>query len=224
MEIIDLNSININDMVKFVTPNKTLVDGIVKKVSNDFLGIRINIRQDDFIIFSKGQSIELILIRERQAIKCGSIVLGCTQNDFEQIVLISIPKIILIIDRREFTRLPIVMDIEYSPLPDEMQYHNLNSVQARYFRSFKKAYTVNISAGGVYFIVSKSDTNNKFALVSLSLKNEKITALCEKIRTDHADDSKHLKVAYKYDDINPNHRQLILDFVSEKSKENGSAN
>lgn len=224
MEIIDVNIINTNDIVKFITPNKTLIDGIIKKISTDYLGITISTKKDEFILLSKGQSIELIIIHERQALKCTSIVLGCTQNDFEQAILVSIPKIILSIDRREFTRLPIILDIEYSPLPSEVDYKNLSSVESRYFRSFKKAYTVNISAGGVYFVVPKIETDDKFALVSLSLKNEKIITLCEKIRTDHADDSKHFKVAYKYSDIKTQHRQLILDFISEKSKEISNVN
>ena len=220
MGILDINIIKENDIVKFITSNKTLVDGIIKKISSEYLGITISTTQDDFILLNKGKSINLIFIHDREAIKCTSIILGCTQNDFEQAVIISIPTIILIIDRREFERLPIVMGIEYSLLPSEANYLNLNDVEAKYFRSFKKAYTVNISAGGIYFVISKNETDSKFALVSLSLKKEKVITLCEKVRTDHADDSNHYKVSYKYNDIKTHHRQLILDFVSEKSNTN----
>jgi hypothetical protein len=220
---IDVNTIKENDVVKFITPNKTLFDGIIKKVSNNCLGITIDTRQDTFIRLNKDEFIKLILIRERQALKCGAVILGCNQNDFEQAIIINIPELIASIDRREFERLPIVMDIEYSPLPIEANYRNLDSVEAKYFRSFRKTYTVNISAGGVYFIVSKNEVDSKFALVSLSLRNEKIITLCEKIRTDYSNDSKHDRVAFKYNDIKTQHRQLILDFVSEKSKESNNS-
>lgn len=219
---IDINTIKENDIVKFITHNKTLFDGIIKKVSNNCLGITIDTRQGTFIRLNKDQFIELILVRERQALKCGAVILGCNQNDFEQAVIISIPELILSIDRREFERLPIVMDIEYSPLPLEANYQNLDSVESKYLRSFRKTYTVNISAGGVYFIVSKNEVDSKFALVSLSLRNEKIITLCEKVRTDY-NDSKHDRVAFKYNDIKAQHRQLILDFVSEKSKESNNS-
>ena len=128
---INVNTINENDIVKFITPNKTLVDGIIKKVSFDCLGITINTGQDEFILLNKGESIELIFIHERQATKCVSTILGCTRNDFEQAVILSIPNIILSIDRREFERLPIVMDIEYSILPNEIHYSNLNNVESK---------------------------------------------------------------------------------------------
>lgn len=223
MGIINVNTIKENDIVKFITPNRTLVDGTIKKVSHDCLGITINTRQDTFIVLTKDQSVELILIHERKAMKCTSVILGCTQNDFEQVAIISIPKVILGIDRREFIRLPIVMDIEYSPLPVDVNYPNLSHVEPKYFKSLKKSYTVDISAGGVYFIVSKSEIDSKFALVSLSLRNENIVALCEKIRSDCMNDSKHDKVAFKYNDIQTHHRQLILDFISEKTKESNNS-
>lgn len=223
MSIIDVNTIKENNIVKFITPNKTLFDGIIKKVDNNYLGITIDTRQETFIRLEKDKFIELILVDKSKATKCTSVILGCNQNDFEQTVIISIPKVILGIDRRKFERLPIIMDIEYSSLPSEVNYQNLNNVEAKYFRSFRKTYTVDISAGGVYFIVSKNETNSKLALISLTLKNEKIITLCEKIRTDCINDSKYDRVAFKYNDIKANHRQLILDFISEKSKESNNA-
>lgn len=222
METIDVNDIKENDVIKFITPNKTLVDGIIKKITKDFLGVTINTRQDSYIILNRHQSVDLILANDRKAVKCTSVILGCTQNDYEQAVIISIPNIVLGIDRREFTRLPIVMDIEYSPLPFEAAYDKLSKVESKYFRYFKKTYTINISAGGVYFVVSNTEVDSKLALVSLSLRDEKIISLCEKIRTDNADDMKHQRVAYKFNDIKANHRQLILDFISEKSKESSN--
>lgn len=220
MGIIDVNIMKENDIIKFIMPNKTFIDGTIKKISFDCLGITINSRQDEFILLSKGQSIELIFAHDNQAVKCVSTVLGCTKNDFEQAVIISIPNIILSINRRKFERLPIIMDIEYSVLPIDTNYISLNSVESKYFRSLKKAYTVNISAGGVYFVISKNEPDNKFALISLLLKNEQITALCEKIRTDIADNPNYYMVAYKYIDIKMQQRQFIIDFISEKSKTN----
>lgn len=220
MGLIDVSIINENDMIKFITPNKTLFEGKVKKVSENCLGLTIDVRQENFVRLSKDQQVKLILVHARQAIKCASIVIGTSQSDFEQAVLITIPKFILAIDRREFERLPIVIDIEYSILPSETSYLKLNNVESRYLRAFRKTYTVDISAGGVYFIVPKNEIDTKFAVVSLSLRNEKIMALCEKVRLDYTNDSRHNRIAFKYNDIKTQHRQLILDFVSEKIKDN----
>ncbi len=63
MSAIDINIINENDIVKFITQDRTLVDGKIKDISNDFLGITIDTRQDNLIVLHKDQPIELILIQ-----------------------------------------------------------------------------------------------------------------------------------------------------------------
>lgn len=219
MEFVNVNTLKENDVIKFINPNRTLFDGRVKKISNDFLGIVIYTNQATYMELSKDQSIQLILVYNHKAIKCASIILGSKQNGFEQAIIISIPKIILGIERREFERIPIVMEIDYSPLPDESNYEKLSAVEQRYFRCFRKTYTVDISAGGVNLIILKDDIATNFALLSISLKDENIITLCKKVRTDSMSDNKYNKIAFMYNDIQHYHRQLILDFVSEKSKE-----
>jgi c-di-GMP-binding flagellar brake protein YcgR len=71
----------------------------------------------------------------------------------------------------------------------------------------------------VYFVLPKIESDSKLAIISLNIKSEKIISLCEQIRLDHTDDNKHQRAAYKFNDIKTNHRQLILDFVSEKLKD-----
>ncbi|MBC8059786.1 MAG: PilZ domain-containing protein [Clostridiaceae bacterium] len=219
MEFIDINTLKENDIVKFINPNKTLVDGRIRKVSKECVGITINTRQDAYREFSQNQCIELILVRKHEALRCTSVILGSKQTGFEQAVIISLPKLVLGIDRREFERISIVMKIEYSPLPCEVEYESLSKVEQRYFRSFRKTYTIDISAGGVNFILSRDEEVSNFVLVALSVKDENILVLCKKIRVETMEDPRHKKVAYKYNDIKKQHRQLILDFVSEKSKE-----
>ena len=68
-------------------------------------------------------------------------------------------------------------------------------------------------------VILKSELNSKFALVNLAIKNEKVTILCKKVRVDAMNDNNHNKVAYEYADITEKHRQLIFDFVSQKSEE-----
>ena len=218
IEVLDVNTIKENDIVKFINLNKTLVDGTIRKVSNDYLGITINTRQDTYMELSKDQTIEIILVRKHEALKCTSVIIGSKKNWYEQAIIISIPKLLLGIERREFERLPVVMNIEYSPLPFEINYDNLRGVEAKFFRLFRKTYTIDISAGGVSFSLSKYEPDNKFVLVNLLIKDEKITTLCKKIRTEVLSDSTYNKVAFKFTDIKGTDRQLILDYILEKSK------
>ncbi|MGH4117530.1 flagellar brake protein [Clostridium sp.] len=223
MDTIVVENIRQNDIVKFINSNKSLVDGQIIKVSNDCLGIKIDIRQNTYIELVQNQLIELILVYENEALRCSSVVLGSKKIINGQVIIISLPQLILRIQRREFERLPIIMDIEYSLLPEgDINYKSLSSVERRYFKSFKKTYTIDISAGGVNIVVPKNEIDSKFALVTLLLRNEKIITLCSKIRLDSMDDYNYNKVVFKYEDIKKQDRQLILDFVSAKSKKNKS--
>jgi c-di-GMP-binding flagellar brake protein YcgR len=219
MGFVDVSNIKENDTVKLINPNKTLVDGKIKKVANDCLGVVINTRQDSYRQLSNNENIELIIVHKHEALRCKSVVLGSKQNHLEQAIIISTPRLILGIERREFERLPIVIDIEYSPLPGEAHYESLRNVDPRFFRCFRKTYTIDISGGGVNLIISKNEIESEFMLIALTLREEKIIVLCKKVRTDFMSDSKHNKIAFSYSDINQYHRQIILDFVSEKSKE-----
>jgi c-di-GMP-binding flagellar brake protein YcgR len=220
MDLIDVENIKENDIIKLINPNKTLAVAVIKKVSNDCLGITINVKQDTYVDLYTKQVIELILIYGNEAMRCSSVILGIKQNGFEQVIIITIPELIFRIQRRKFERVATVLDIEYSTLPDiGMEYKNLSNVEQRYFRCFRSSYTLDISAGGIQIVIPKEEINSKFALVNLLIKDEKIIILCRKMRSDAMNDFKHNRVAFKYEDIKEQHRQLICDFVSEKTKE-----
>lgn len=218
MQCIDLNFIKVNDIFKFINPDKTLFDGTVKKVFDNCIGIVVNTKQKEYKSFNKGQFAEFIVIHDNEALRCLSTILGCKQDGFELSLIIDIPKFISGIERREFQRLPIIMDIEYSPLPDTGSYNSIKDVEAMYFRCLRKTYTIDISGGGICFMVSKDDLPLKLSLVTFTLKNDKITTICKEIRTENTNDFKYNKIGFKYYFIEKQQRQLILDFVSQKSK------
>lgn len=219
MEDIDIKAIKENDIVKFINPNNTLFDGRIIKVSNTYLCIKIDVKQNTYIELKKDQFIELILVYGHEAIKCSSVILGTKQGELAQDILISIPKFILKIQRREFQRIPIVMDLDFSPLPDGAEYKALSDIQSIFFRFFRNTHTIDISAGGMNFLVPKNEIDCKSALVKLAIKDKEIIILCSRTRTDAINDSIYNKVAFRYEDIKIEDRQLISEFVSEKAKE-----
>lgn len=216
---ISMDMLKEDSLVKFINEDKTFFDGQVKKVDKNCLGIVINIKQNTYKEFKKDEKIQLIFIYENQAIRCGATIIGSKIGENEQVVIIDMPKIIFKIERREYERIEIVMDVEYSQLPEGVEYEKLSMVNPVYFRRYKKTYTVDISAGGVNIVTSAIDKESKFVLLALSIHNKKITTLCGMIRTEPMSDGKHKKMAYKFIDIEEQHRKLILDYVNSKSKE-----
>ena len=216
--VMDTKAIKENDIVKVINPNKTMVDGQIMKVSSDYLVIKMSIKQNAYINLYKDQLIELILIYMNEAIRCNSVILGSKQEGSIQIIIISIPKLIFKIQRREFERLPIVIPADYLALPSGVDFKNINDFEQTYSRLLKKAYTIDISAGGVNMSIRKNEEFNTSVIIIFSISNEKIISLCRRVRTDPTNDSFYDNVAFMYDDIKDQHRQLILDFVTEKLK------
>lgn len=218
MESFDINKIEINSAIKFINADKTLFDGEVKLIANNCLGITVSVNQESVRQLNKGEIVQLIIIQKNELIKCCATVLGNRINDLEQYVVITEPKPILITERRKFQRLPLVMDIEYSVLALEEDYAALNDVNPKYYRFFKKTYTVDISAGGINIVILKKDKIGKYVLISFDIKNKKIVSLCRKVRIDTLKDSRYNNIAFEYSDIKDEDRQLILDYVTEKMK------
>lgn len=107
--------------------------------------IKINIKQITFIELYKNQVIEIILIYNEEAIRCSSVILGSKQSGIEQIIIISIPKLILRIQRRKFERLSIALNLEYALLPNGGYYKKIDDIDRKYFRYFRSAYTIHVS-------------------------------------------------------------------------------
>ncbi|MBC8060951.1 MAG: PilZ domain-containing protein [Clostridiaceae bacterium] len=219
MENISIDMVNENSVVKFINEDKTFFDGKVKKVDKNFLGIIINMNQSTYKEFKKNQSIQLIFMYKNEAMKCLATIIGSKIVEREQSVVIDIPKIVFKIERREYQRIDIVMGAEYSQLPEGTEYEKLSMVDPVFFRRFKKTYTIDISAGGVNIVTSIKDRDSKFVLIGISINDINITTLCSMVRSETMEDVNYKKMAYKFVDINKDHRQLILDYVNTMSKE-----
>lgn len=214
MGYINKDCINNDSIIKIIVDDKELVDCNVKLIDESYLGISLPKKQR----LEGINTIQLVLVEDSKLLKCKSNVLGSKISNFEQLFLISIPEIIMEIERRKFQRIPLVTTVEYSFLPDDTIYHSLIEVTPVHYRLLKKSFTVDISAGGISIIVPKTETVGKFVLLTLQIKFEKIITLCRTVRAVPTEDKINSNVAFEYIDIKPRQRQLILDFVNEKCK------
>lgn len=220
MENINIDMVKENSVVKFINEGKVLFDGQVMKVDKNCLGIVINVNQNTYKEFKINENIQLIFVYENQAIKCGATIIGSKISENEQAIIIDMPIVLFKIERREYERIDLVMDVEYARLPEGIEYEKLSAIDPVYFRHYKKTYTIDISAGGVNIVTPIKDKDSKFVLLAFSISENNITTLCGMVRSESMKDGKHKKMAYKFLDIEKEHRQLILDFVNTKTKEN----
>lgn len=214
MDYIDISSINENSIIKIITNDKNLVLGNIKLIDKNYLGISLPKKQR----MENASTIELVLIENEKLVKCKANVLGSKITDLEQVFLISIPEIITIIERRKFERISLVTPVEYSLLPENIDYNSIQQVNPMYYRLLKKTYSVDISAGGINIVTPRTEIISPFALITLQVNFEKIVTIGRSVRTCSTDDDLHNHTAFEYVDIKARHRQLILDYINEKVK------
>jgi c-di-GMP-binding flagellar brake protein YcgR len=216
MNFLDISKLFENDIAKLINADRALFDGELKKVDDSCLGIAIKTNQKNYTILHTEQIIELIIAYEKEAFRCRAKIIGSKFTDSDQYILITKPEIILQIKRRDFERLPIVLEVKYAFLPPDTEYKKLSDIRNPHFRRFEKAYTIDISAGGIYIAASKMKSESNYALIVFTMDDTEIISLCYKLRTVPSSDGWHENIAFKYLDIPNEHRELIDQFVHKK--------
>jgi c-di-GMP-binding flagellar brake protein YcgR len=218
MDLLDVSILREGDTVNLINTNKTLFIGIVKKEYKGCLGIAIDITQDNYRSIKEREEIEFIIAFKHQAIRCRTAVIASSFSKNVQLLLLLAPRVIATIERRQFKRLQTLIDIDYCFLPKTSSYERLSRVEPIWFKKMKRSFTVDISAGGICLITYEKDINETQAIISLSIKDKEINALCSVIRVEEPGSDKNKKTALKYIDMERSHIQLIDSFVLEKSK------
>lgn len=216
MEALDLSIVKQGDAINFINSDKTLFSGTIVKEYKGCLAVAVSIKQNNYRKLHEKEQFELIYASKDKALRCSSAVLGSSFNNDLQILLITTPKVIAAIERRQFKRLQTVIDIDYCFLPEKNNYERISKVEPLWLKKMKKTFTVDISAGGVSLITYEKHPKQKQAIISFNINNEKIVALCNVVRVEDANNNK--KTALKYIDIKKEHVQLIDSYVLEKLK------
>lgn len=216
MDILDLSMVKKGDIVNLLNIDKSLFSGTIVKEYKGCLAVAVSIKQNNYRRLNEKEAFELIYASKDKAIRCSSLVLGSSFNNDFQILLISTPKVITTIERRQFKRLQTVIDIDYCFLPEKNNYERITKVEPLWLKKMKKSFTVDISAGGVCLITYEKHPKEKQAIISFNINEEKILALCNVVRIEEASNNK--KTALKYIDIKKEHIQLIDAYVLDKIK------
>lgn len=217
MDLLDLSTVKKGDVINLLNTDKSLFSGTIVREYKGCLALAVSIKQENYRRLNKNEAFELIYASKDKATRCSSVVIGSSFNNDFQILLITTPKVIAAIERRQFKRLQTVIDIDYCFLPEKNTYERISKVEPIWLKKMKRSFTVDISAGGISLITYEKQTKEKQAVVSFNLNGEKILALCNVVRIEEI--SKNKKTAMKYVDIKKEHVQLIDSYVLEKTKE-----
>lgn len=212
-----LKKLRIGSMIKFINEDKTTFDGYVKAIIGISFIVHVPVLQQNYMPSRKGKKIEYLVGFEVEAFKCASFIMEAkTNSEFETLVL-SMPEVIMVVERRAFSRVKAVLPVSYYLLHKNEFYRELNEVPSNYWKKTKTSFTLDIGGGGVSLISSEKSDLAQCTLIKFNIKKE-IKVLSSVIRSvPNEKDAKYV-TAFKFEDINEEDRSIIINYVNEKLK------
>jgi c-di-GMP-binding flagellar brake protein YcgR len=214
-----LKKLKIGTIVNIVNINKTIFDGTVTAIIGANFVVRMSLAQQAFISSKKGTKLDYLVGFETEAFRCSSFVMDVkTNNDYETIVL-TMPEVTMVVERRQFVRLRAIMPVSYYLMHKTEFYRELKDVPAAYWKKTKSSFTIDIGGGGVSLITYENSDITQSALLRFSL-GEDIKVLCSVVRSIANVKDDTYATAFKFEDISEENRVAIIRYVNEKVEAN----
>lgn len=209
--------LSINQKIEIIEDNTTYKSNI-QDINEDYIMIGMPISGSRYYMMHSGTIIEFYVCSDKEVIKCRSVVLGKQKEKNLQLAIISIPEVIEKVQRREFFRLPIVMELKYYALPEDSTYIDLKGVPSGYFKRLEKTLSIDISGGGMMVITKAHLQAGRHILISLMIPEE-INLLCTVVRCEYNNIDKNYRTALRYEKIDERIRDKIIKFIFSKLRE-----
>lgn len=210
-------SISLNHKIEINDEENTYKSNI-QDIGKSGILIDVPIAGNKYYLMHKGSQIEFILSTENGAYRCTSIVLGKTRDNNLELIALSTPNIIEKIQRREFYRVPLIMDIKYYALPKDNVYSSLKDVPSGYMDRMQKAIAIDISGGGMRFTSKEKIDKNVYVIITVNLQNE-ILLLGKVVRVEYDSVNRNFRIGVRFEGIDKKLRESIIRFVFSKSRE-----
>lgn len=201
--------------VEFVINNRIEIDdggeiykSNIQDVSEDYIGISVPICNHKYMSLRKGDKVEGIYYEGKNIYKFFTVVIG---RKIEKILIIMLrkPEKMELFQRRNFVRVPLIVDILCALIPVEKSLNNLND-QVEVF----KACSLDMSGGGMKIIVGAS-LKDKLKLgdkimITLPLENDRLDVKGKLIRIHENRENKKLICGVSFVNLDRSNREKII--------------
>ncbi|QGT99186.1 hypothetical protein SYNTR_0593 [Candidatus Syntrophocurvum alkaliphilum] len=198
-QLIDVALIN-NDEKKEYLPSR------IEEITEENIHISVPMKKGRIVPIRVGQTIEIVLNHKNDTFAFISNILAREKEPIP-VLIIKKPTNFKKIQRREYVRLPVMLNIKIFDQRGE---------------DFSDGTTVDISAGGALINTKASLEESDIVKIQIELPNRtpvlckaKVIRLLEKPRTK----GETCKVALEYHDISQSDRDKIFNFIFEKQRE-----
>lgn len=201
-----------------VIENKSAYKSKIQDISDDYIMIDLPYTSSRYLLLHVGEVIEFYAAFESDVIKYRSVILGRKKEQNVYLAVLSVPEVIGKVQRRNYFRIAISLELTYSVLNSTKNNYEIDSIPQAALNNLKKTSTIDLSGGGVKIVTDKYIKYGSKVLIIFNLSKE-IKIICKTIRCDYNTINKNYKTALNFMNIDERTRDIIIKFIFEKSRE-----
>ncbi len=190
--------------------------GLIKTVYREC--ILVTVDYYEHFIFPISKQVELMILEENELFLCKSTVLGIKNNEEYINLVLSPPKIIRLINRRMYHRIPINLKVSYLPLATSIHYYSISDIPTEILArsNLKEGIITDIGGGGLKLQCS-DDLEIESQIVVCMNVNFRLSLLSKITRKEAVKKGEETIYIYGiyFDIITEKEREKIIDFIFE---------
>lgn len=183
----------------------------VQDVTEDYVGVSIPVRRGEYIALTINELVDVIYYEEKQVYKFHSKVVG-RKRDGIPMILLAPPSDILKVQRREFFRIDLTENIKYLKVDNEITEEQFDLL-IKDSEKYDDAILLDLSAGGIKINTKNELKNGDKIIVQMPLLQEKISVLCQCVRSYKDLNTKFYTCGIAFTDIDKQIREKLINHV-----------
>jgi c-di-GMP-binding flagellar brake protein YcgR len=190
----------------------------IQDLSEDYIGINIPVNNHKYIVLKKGDKINVVYYLGKDIYRFNTVVTG---RKIEKILIIMIrkPEEIEIVQRRNFVRVPLILNVLCAVVPVKKDFSNPGE-QVEVFN----AYSLDLSGGGMKISVdnklkckvSAGDT----IMVTIPMEDDSLTVKGKVVRIDRNSDKSRIIFGLNFVDLDKINRERIIKLLFQVMRKN----
>jgi c-di-GMP-binding flagellar brake protein YcgR len=185
----------------------------IQDLTDEYIGISIPVLEGRYLSLRKDEMVEVLYYFDKEVYSFTTTVIG-RKIDKIFIVLLAHPEKIKIVQRRNYYRVPISLDICCAIVEKEKNLTNMNDNQFEFF----DAITLDLSGGGVRVISNKLMKYGEHLMVTLPIFDEFLTILGKIVRIQKKDDGKNI-YGVSFLNVDNITRDKLIRFIFQKTRD-----
>lgn len=191
-----------------------MADGLfrsnIQDLTNEYIGISVPVFQGRYLPVRKGERVEVLYYLDKDIYGFNTVVLG-KKIDKVYIVLLAHPKKVKIVQRRNYVRILISLEVTCAIVDKEK---DMNNNQYEFFN----ATTLDLSGGGVSIVSDRSFRYADQIMVTIPLPGESITLIGKVVRVNKKEDGKNI-YGLSYLNVDNATRDRLISFIFQKMRD-----